>query len=247
MNNTIITISNDFSFSYEKNTLFKADYELGDIFIERGKIYGIYGKNGCGKTTFLNILNTFLKPTIGKVTYNFPGFTYVHDVNCKKKMEPKLISNNIRRSFQVPFLVDELSTYENILIAKRMCNLETFLNTFHFTKKNIENPEIRDLLALGNFSGNEIAGTLSYGQRRIISNLQLLFVNPQIMIMDEPFVNIHFEMILKLKHEYNKRKTNFNSTIIIVEHTLENLENFVDEIILIKNKKIYKQTKSVRD
>ena len=236
MNNIIIDISADFSFSFGKNLLFKIKEGLNNIALNSGRIYGIYGGNGCGKTSLLNILNTFLTPTTGKVTFSFPDYIYTHENNSIK--DCKLINNNIRRCFQTPLLVDELNTYDNISISKRIFKNESFRSTFAVGISEKKDSEIMNLLDLANLKGNECAATLSYGQRRIISNLQVLYSNARLMILDEPFANIHQNIITNLKQEYRKKVTQNNTSIIIVEHNKSNLRDFADEILTIENKQI---------
>jgi len=236
MNNIIIDISADFSFSFGKNLLFKIKEGLNNIALNSGRIYGIYGGNGCGKTSLLNILNTFLTPTTGKVTFSFPDYIYTHENNSIK--DCKLINNNIRRCFQTPLLVDELNTYDNISISKRIFKNESFRSTFAVGISEKKDSEIINLLDLANLKGNESAATLSYGQRRIISNLQVLYSNARLMILDEPFANIHQNIITNLKQEYRKKVTQNNTSIIIVEHNKSNLRDFADEILTIENKQI---------
>lgn len=242
MNRHIIDISNDFSFSYEKVPLLHLNLESDGLYFERGKIYGIFGENGSGKTTFLNLINGFLNPSTGTISYSFKNFNYTNttDSNHRNNIS-EFISNNIRRCFQVPFLVDELSIIDNIDIARRLYEKETFINTFSFHNKKQQNQDIIELLDLVNLKGNDLAETLSYGQRRIVSNLQALFSHPELIILDEPFSNLHFNIIEKLKKLYFNKVKAFGATIIIVEHTPQNIKGFADEIVLIKEKLIFKQ------
>jgi ABC-type multidrug transport system ATPase subunit len=236
MKDTIIDISADFSFSYGKNLLFRMREGQNNIALNKGDIYGIYGGNGSGKTTFLNILNTFLKPTAGKITFSFSTFNYIYENNSVNDSE--IIGNNIRRCFQTPLLVDELNTYDNISIAKRFLKNESFFSTFAIGVTERNDSEIMRLLNLAHFTGNENTATLSYGQRRIIANLQVLYSDAQLMILDEPFANIHQDMIEILKQEYRKKIIQNGSTIIIVEHNKSNLHDFADAILTIKDKQL---------
>jgi ABC-type branched-subunit amino acid transport system ATPase component len=236
MKDTIIDISGDFSFSYGKNLLFGMREGQNNITLDKGCIYGIYGGNGCGKTTFLNILNTFLKPATGKITFSFSTLNYIHGNNSINSSE--LIGNNIRRCFQTPLLVDELNTYDNISISKRFPKKESFFSTFMLGANEKKDSEIMQLLNLAHFTGDENTATLSYGQRRIIANLQVLYSDAQLTILDEPFANIHQNVIEKLKHEYRKKVARNNSVVVIVEHNKSNLQNFADAVLTIENKQL---------
>jgi ABC-type multidrug transport system ATPase subunit len=235
MKDTLIDISADFSFSYGKNLLFEMRGQ-NNITLNKGHIYGIYGGNGSGKTTLLNILNTFLKPTTGKISFSFSTFNYIHENNSANNS--KIISNNIRRCFQTPLLIDELNTYDNISISKRLLKNESFFSTFAFGINDKTDSEIMRLLNLAHFTGKENTATLSYGQRRIIANLQVLYSDAQVMILDEPFANVHQKVIKELKQEYRKKVARNNSAIVIVEHNKSNLQDFADAILTIKDKQL---------
>jgi len=232
MKDIILKISNDFSFSYGTNKLFSSKKNIS---FEKGKIYGIYGSNGTGKTSFLNILNTFTVPTTGIIEYNFKNILYSFD-NKDNNKTTKIISNNIRRCFQIPMLVDELSIIDNIVLGKREYRNERFIDSILYTKGN-NYKDIKNLLEQLNINPNNTASVLSYGQRRIIANLQILYTSPDLILLDEPFVGLHSDVIQFFKDEYLKKAT-LGTTIILVEHLAQNLKNFADEYLIIKNKEL---------
>ena len=232
MDKIILKISNDFSFGYGTNKLFSSKT---DMLFEKGKIYGIYGSNGTGKSSLLNILNAFIVPSSGTIEYNFSNGIFLFNKNLNKNTI-NIISNNIRRCFQTPLLVDELSILDNIIIGKRKYNREKFINSFHYKQEN-KNEYINDLLEILKINPNDTADKLSYGQRRIIANLQVLNTSPELILLDEPFSGLHFDAIQLFKNEYLK-KVSSGATIILVEHLLTNLKDFANDYLLIKNKKL---------
>jgi len=232
MESVILKISNDFSFGYGINNLFSSKT---DILFEKGKIYGIYGSNGTGKSSLLNILNAFIVPSSGIIEYNFSNGNYSFGKNLNKNTA-NIISNNIRRCFQTPLLVDELNILDNIIIGKRKHNSEKFINSFHYTKEN-KNEYINNLLEILKINPNDTADKLSYGQRRIITNLQILNTSPELILLDEPFSGLHSDAIQLFKNEYLKKVLS-GATIILVEHLLTNLKDFADDYLIIKNKEL---------
>lgn len=230
----IVNISSDFSFSYSGNQpLLKT---IDELCLDQGSIYGIYGDNGSGKTTLLNILNTMLCPTTGTIRYSFNGLEYQFGPSSAKLM-PGLIANNIRRSFQVPFLIDEWTVSQNILLSKRDYPQEQSSKVFSLFDKT-DDELLFQLLDIGGFTGQELAEDLSYGQRRLVSNLQMLYCRASLTILDEPFANIHTDVIKNLQAKYREFVRQDNATIIVVEHKRNVIEQFAHKIISTKNKEL---------
>lgn len=233
---TVVSISSDFSFSFsEGNVLFSTDGQ--ELNLGKGNIYGLYGANGVGKTTFLNVVNTIIKPTTGSIKYQFQGKSYVFD-SSSQHLNADLIANNIRRSFQVPLLIDEWSVLENIQLVNRKCDDE---NSKHFFDKNCSSvdEETERLMLIAGFTDKDIAGNLSYGQRRLLANLQMIYSEAPLLILDEPFANLHERIVTILQGEYRRIVEKKNVTIIVVEHKRNVIEVFSDRIISIKDKRLF--------
>lgn len=231
-----VSISPDFSFSYsEGNVLFSTEGE--ELRLEKGKIYGLFGSNGVGKTTLLNVINTMIKPTTGNIKYQF------QDKSCEfnsssNKLDVDLISNNIRRSFQVPLLIDEWSVLENIMLIKREYNEENIRHVFDNNSLLVDD-RAQELLSIVGISTQERAGDLSYGQRRLLANLQMIYSEAPLLILDEPFANLHEKTITVLQDEYKRIVEKQKVTIIVVEHKRNVIEAFADRIISIKDKRLF--------
>lgn len=232
----VVSISSEFSFTYsEGNVLFCT--EGRELCLEKGKIYGLFGSNGVGKTTLLNVVNTMIKPTTGCIKYHFQDKSYVFDLSSKQ-LEVDLIANNIRRSFQVPLLIDEWSALENIMLIKREYNEENTMNIFD-NNSFFWDDRAHELLSVVGISVQERAGNLSYGQRRLLANLQMIYSEAPLLILDEPFANLHERIITILQDEYKRVIDKKNTTIIVVEHKRNVIEAFADRIISIKDKRIF--------
>ena len=233
---TIVSISSDFSFSFsEGNILFST--EGRELRLEKGMIYGLFGSNGVGKTTLLNVINTMIKPTTGSINYQFWDKSYVFD-SSSNELNVSLIANNIRRGFQVPLLIDEWSVLENIMLIKRKYDEE---NNRHLFVNNsfLADDRVHELLAIAGFSAQERAGDLSYGQRRLLANLQMIYSDAPLLILDEPFANLHERIISVLQDEYKRLVEKQNVTIIVVEHKRKVIEAFANRIISIKDKRLF--------
>lgn len=232
----VVSISPDFSFSFsEGNVLFSTKGQ--ELCLEKGKIYGLFGSNGVGKTTLLNVVNTMIKPTTGSIKYQFQDKNYVFD-SVSNKLDVELIANNIRRSFQVPLLIDEWSILDNIMLIKRKYDEENNRHVFDNNSFQVDD-RVQELLSVAGFLVQERAGDLSYGQRRLLANLQMIYSEAPLLILDEPFANLHENIITVLQNEYKRVVDEQYVTIIVVEHKRNVIEAFADRIILIKDKQLF--------
>src|SRR5918911_5543765 len=80
-----------------------------DIGVEEDTVVGLIGGNGAGKTTFINLVTGYLKPTSGRVLFDGMDITGV---------APRRITRlGLCRSFQIPQVFDTLTAYENLLVG----------------------------------------------------------------------------------------------------------------------------------
>mgnify|MGYP004648255137 FL=1 len=202
---TLINIST--GYSRDKPLLKKFNYEF------QNKIYGILGESGCGKTTFLRTVAGLMKPIEGSIKVD------------GKELQ-KASKNDIYMMHQNYTCFDWMNCSENILIAKR---IKRKINDSDYAKA--ENM----LKKVGLLEHkNKFPQQLSGGQRQRLSLARMLFVEPQIVLMDEPLSALDEKTrsdMQQLIIEMHKRK---NNTIIMVTHSKEEAEKMCDLIINFK-------------
>ena len=120
------------------------------VSIEERDIIGIIGANGAGKTTFVNMVTGYMKPTSGKIIYQGRDIT---------RLPPREITRiGICRSFQVPQVFMTLSVFDNLLIAlgaaelKAAISVNQFLGDFPEKRSSIEGFWARALFSAGALS-----------------------------------------------------------------------------------------------
>ena len=180
-------ISNFLNYSLKDKITFKASdleykFKSGKTglqklnFIEEsGKLVGIMGGSGTGKSTFLNILNGNLNPTNGKVTIN--GF----DIHLDKKH----LEGVIGFISQDDLLIEELSVYQNLYFNTKLCFKD--LSERAIQKKVIEMLSSLGLLEAKDLKvGNPLEQTISGGQRKRLNIALELIREPSVLFVDEP-------------------------------------------------------------
>ena len=189
--------------------------------INSGKIIGIVGKSGEGKSTFVNLLAGLLTPTSGEIQIN------------SNKIKSSLIDLGVLGFVpQSPFLLDS-SIRDNIC----------FGNTFEKIKfENVINQsQLSDFLDSLEDKDNTVVGErgvmISGGQRQRISIARALYNNSQIIIFDEPTSSLDPSTEMDLLKSIHKLKA--NKTLIIISHS-DSIIKFCNEVYEISKKSISK-------
>ncbi len=204
-----------------KNISHSFDYPLfEDISFEikaKEKI-AIIGKSGSGKSTFLHILSTFLKPKSGEVFYNGKNL-----YSLKEKEFIKIRKKEFGIVFQFHYLFNTFSARENIEAAALLSERE-------IDEKLLKRLDIFDVL-------NQNIQTLSGGQQQRVSIARVLTKKPKIIFADEPTGNldkVNANEVMQILSEYCEKN---DAALITVTHDAE-ISKFFDKVYELKNKRL---------
>lgn len=178
-----------------------------------GKIYGLYGRNGSGKTVFLKLLSGFYKLDSGSVLYD--GVSYSKNNVCK----------DVRVLIDGPSFYGDLSGYDNLKLLADI-------------NKKISNKEIDDILKVVNLydEKDKKYSKYSLGMKQKLDIAQALMENTKYIFLDEPFNGVEEATVTKLIDYIKSIKK--DKVIIISTHIKEDLDNISDVIIKIEDGKI---------
>jgi len=185
--------------------------------IENGRITGLLGANGAGKTSLLKILSGLIYPTGGEVTVE--GFTPYE----RKKEFKKNITFVMGQKGQ---LMWDLAAMQSYIMNKHIYEIDDARFQRHLNSL-IEIFQARDLV-------NIQVRKLSFGQRMRVEIIGALLHNPKIVFLDEPTIGLDFasqNTIRKFVIEYNKQ---YGTTFIITSHNLNDIENVCNDIMIMK-------------
>lgn len=195
--------------SYGKREVLRdISFQIGD-----GKIVGLLGKNGAGKSTIMNILTGYLKPRAGEI--------YINQIDMRKR--PKEAKKHIGYLPEIPPLYKDMKVWEYLTFAADMKGIRG---------KREEAASVMKLLDIESRQHDYIKN-LSKGLQQRVGFAQVLLGNPSIMILDEPMVGLDPEekksmraLIQSLQKEH---------TIIISSHILTEIEELCNEILILKD------------
>jgi lipoprotein-releasing system ATP-binding protein len=183
--------------------------------IKKGQFISIIGESGSGKSTFLSILSTLLKPTSGNILYENMDYKDIKNIDKFRK-------ENIGFIFQFHYLINYLSVKENINLAKEKASKKEILDLLKLL--NIEN--------LIDKYPNEISG----GERQRVAIARAMINNPNIIFADEPTGNLDSKNSLNV-FELFKTLAQKGTTIIVATHD-RNLALKADIIYEVKDGKL---------
>lgn len=179
---------------------------------ESGKIYGIVGRNGSGKSVFLKILCSFYKPTTGEVLFDNVNYS-------SNNSFPK----STRALIEKPTFFPDLTGFENLKLLASIQN-------------KIGDDEINSTLEMVNLSNDKDKKYSEYslGTKQKLAIAQVLMENTDVMIFDELFNGIEDNTVDKIRNILLELK-NQNKIIIVTSHMKEDIDILADEVYKFNN------------
>ena len=199
------------------------DFSLSDVNIEikKSHLVAIVGPNGSGKTSLLNILAFLERPKVGVLIYN------------EKKLE-KNNSEHFRKAVgyvqQSPYLLRG-SVFKNLELGLKLKNTD---KESRIKKVN----EIMQLLAISHLSDRS-ARSLSGGEAQKVAIGQVLVLEPDVLILDEPFTHLDKESIHELEQLVLTLKNDLKKTVIFTTHDQIQAQWLADDIYSVINGKVF--------
>lgn len=178
-----------------------------NISMEKGKVYGFVGRNGCGKTMLFRAICGFVKPAAGEII--------VDNLRIGKDIE---YIRNTGASIGESDFLRHLSGYENLKLLAEINN-------------KITDEEILSVLKKVNLFEEKDKKFKKYsvGMKQKLRIAQAIMEEPEILILDEPFNGVDRESVLKIREYLNDLKKQ-NKTVLLASHMSEDLQVLCDHI-----------------
>ncbi|NLV90462.1 MAG: ATP-binding cassette domain-containing protein [Tenericutes bacterium] len=196
---------------------FKNTFVLENINMnfESGKIYGLVGRNGSGKSVLLKIICSFYNPSSGEVLFDKVN------INLMNGFPP-----DTRALIEKPNFISDMTGYENLELLASI-------------QKKIGSIEILDALKKVNLHEEKDKKFREYslGMKQKLGIAQVIMEDPKLMILDEPFNGIEEETAKELR-SILKEEARKGKLIILASHIKEDIQELCDEIYRLELGKI---------
>ena len=186
----------------------------------RGKIHGLLGENGAGKSSLMNVLSGIYKPEKG-IIYLDGQRQNISSPDIASQLGIGMIHQEFR-------LVESFSIKDNLTLSKSNIFKDNFLKSF---KKYSE------IFAL-NANENEIISDLSVGEKQKIEIMKLIFNDSNIMLLDEPTAVLTPQETSQLKNSLITLAEEDMKTIVLITHKLKEIKEFTEIVSVMKNGKM---------
>jgi ABC-type branched-subunit amino acid transport system ATPase component len=195
--------------------------------VEADSITALIGPNGSGKTTLFNVITGYDRPDAGEVYYAGARIT-----GCSPQ---RVFAAGIGRTFQLTRIFPRLTVLENMIIAAQHSGgfrgvappgqhsggVRRFRNPLARAGGPADRRRAMELLEFTGIAGHagELAGTLSYGERKLLELSYVLVADPAIVLLDEPAGGVNPSLINQLADRIRELNA-AGKTFLIVEHNM---------------------------
>ncbi len=200
--------------------IFGEKYVIDDVsyVFESGKIYGIVGTNGCGKSVLFKMLSGLMKPTTGKITVG-----------------SVIVGENGSMPLDVGLLIEHPGFLPSLTALENLEQLAAIKNKI--TKKEIE--EV--LNKVGLYQDKDVkVKNYSLGMLQRLGIAQALMENPKVLLLDEPFNSMDYEGVEELRKIIKSYARKNHITMLVTSHNKEDIEVLSDIVLELKNGKLVK-------
>ncbi|PWB65732.1 MAG: ABC transporter ATP-binding protein [Bradyrhizobiaceae bacterium] len=192
-----------------------------------GKVHAVIGPNGAGKTTFINLLSGELPPTTGSIRFKGKDITgFSPDARSRL---------GIGRSFQITNLYPSLSCLQNCWVAAQ--SRQSSSMRFFRAAARLDDVRARAECALTRCGlaerSDDLASTLSHGERRRLEIAMVLATEPELLLLDEPLAGLGaqesrevVELLAGLARDH---------TLILIEHDMDAVFAIADTLTVLVN------------
>ena len=196
-----------------------------NVALEQDAIVGLIGSNGAGKTTFINMVTGYLKPSSGSITFGGRDIT---------PFSPRQITRlGICRSFQIPQLFNTLSVYDNLLVGIGIVvsGGKNWAEASHYVGTPGEAVDgILERFRLTDYR-DKLAGELPEGIRKLLDIAMAMAVKPKILLLDEPTSGVSADEKLTLMDMVMEAVRAQKVTVIFVEHDMEIVTRYTQRVL----------------
>ncbi len=202
--------------------------------VEPGEIVGVIGPNGSGKTTLFNSILGQIKPTGGKV--EFCG----EDITGSSPLD--LARRGIGRTFQTLQVFGKLSARDNLIVAAQEFKGTLASRLFAapdagFGRRADEMIELFRLRQVADVP----AGSLSYGQQKLIDIAMAFMPAPRLVLLDEPCAGVNPSLVDQLRELLLHLNRTQGGSFVVIEHNMDFIMNLCPRVICMVEGKVLAQ------
>jgi branched-chain amino acid transport system ATP-binding protein len=179
--------------------------------VDEGAFIGLIGPNGAGKSTLFDVITGIVDATEGKIIYQGKDVT---DNGLQKNAAQGLV-----RTFQVTRVFEAMTVRENMLVASQLAD-----------QPEERADELLEVIELKEMD-KVLTEDLSFGQRKLLSIIRVMMLDPDLLLLDEPLAGVNPTMENKI-FNLLKKFSEDGVTFIFIEHDMDAVMEMCEEVIV---------------
>lgn len=198
--------------------------------IPSGAVFAIIGPNGAGKSTMLNLISGIYQPDSGSLSF---GATNLGGLPSHRR-----VRLGIARTFQKIRLFKQLSVLDNVVagfhIHHRIPAWQYLVHGSSFQRDHARcRAEAMELLSFVGLAARRdtVAGSLPYGEQRLLEFARALATKPRLLLIDEPAAGLNASEVDSLLDRILTMRSK-GVTVVVVEHNMELVMNVADRVLV---------------
>jgi ABC-type branched-subunit amino acid transport system ATPase component len=199
--------------------------------IRPGERLGLIGPNGSGKTTLFNVIDGTIGSGSGRIA--------VQGRRLERRGRATRAHAGLARTYQLPRLFPSLTVLENIVLPERRLSLRRLLLERVTATERARATAVLESLGLASYADTSPA-ELSYGQRKLIELAQVLWLDPVLVMLDEPAAGISPALSQRLA-EMIRTLHRQGVGVLLVEHDLAFLSSLCQRVYVMSAGRIIAQ------
>lgn len=190
------------------------------------EILGIIGPNGSGKSTLFNCILGQLQPSGGEVRLEGKNITGLRPSDLNRL--------GVSRTFQLLQIFPQLSVRENLILAgqEHQGNMATRLFGARDAGLTPAAEKMIDFFRLRHLA-DELAGSLSYGQQKLLDAAMALMSGPRLVLLDEPAGGVNLTMLADLKERLRAINAEQGATLVVIEHNMDFVMSLCTRVLVL--------------
>jgi branched-chain amino acid transport system ATP-binding protein len=194
--------------------------------VREGEILGLIGPNGSGKSTLFNCILGQLAPTRGEVRVDGKSVVGLRPSELNRR--------GVSRTFQLLQVFPQLSVRENLILAGQEHRGTRLSRLFgpHDAGLSGDAERMIGFFRLGHLA-DEKAGSLSYGQQKLLDCAMAFMAGPRLVLLDEPAGGVNLTMLAGLKERLEAINREAGATFVVIEHNMEFVMSLCSRILVL--------------
>lgn len=195
-----------------------------NLSIAEEEIVALIGSNGAGKTTFVNMVTGYLKPSGGSILFRGRNITSI---------APREVCRaGLCRSFQVAQLFPALTALENMMIAFAMLQVDksSYFKPLENSQARKRSLDVLESFGIANHADAKV-GTLAQGVRKLLDISMAIVSRPALLLLDEPTSGVAIDEKFTLMETVMEGVRESKAATVFVEHDMEIVSHYASRTV----------------